>query len=180
MAPINLAVSDMTCKQIETIFKKLFCSITKYRKKIYNGQRSSPLCTSLTWKHHQYQYVIQNFFKFVVFSFWVFLIVVVLGFSVGWWGVFLFRFWFFVSGLLFLSCAFLIWFFCWFVFVWLQSCFVWVLFWFFTELRRWIYKSCSFYYERLKKVFFIFLFCSVCARDFPFRGSLDLSMYQLN
>lgn len=36
MAPINLAVSDITCKQIETIFKKLFCSITRYVKKTNN------------------------------------------------------------------------------------------------------------------------------------------------
>ena len=36
MATINLVVFDITCKQIETIFKKLFCSITKYVKKTNN------------------------------------------------------------------------------------------------------------------------------------------------
>lgn len=29
MAPINLAVFDITCKQIERIIRKLFCLVTK-------------------------------------------------------------------------------------------------------------------------------------------------------
>lgn len=36
MAPIHLAGFDRTCKQIQTIFRKLFCSIIKYVKKTNN------------------------------------------------------------------------------------------------------------------------------------------------
>lgn len=67
MAPINLAVFDITCKQIETTFTEVFCSITKYVKKVNNYYLD--IFTIMHFTHLEASTIPRNYSKnFKVFS----------------------------------------------------------------------------------------------------------------